>query len=501
MGQLGPVAQQFMDSQAMVQGIQGPVGSGKTSCSLLKGGIYLGAMQPPNPHGVRKIKLAVIRDTYRNLWRSTIRSWWKWVPQDMGVWRGGQDGPAVHEVALALPDGSRLEAIYEFGAIGDLDAETFLRGYEPTAFLLNEADTQAEDVFTHARSRAGRYPSMSEGGPRWHGVLMDFNAPEFDSWLFHRLIDEAASEGNEGKFAYFCQPGGLDPNAENRHNLPPGYYEEMMRGQPQWWIDRFIHNKFGFARDGMPIWPEYKDRVHCAAEPFAPREDLPIRLGIDGGGTPAAVLGQMMPNGQRRMFDEVVAPKNTFTGPKTFAKMVSLHLDRLYHGLEVDRGCCDPSCAYGGDENNRAWLNEFMAESGIRCVPASTNALTPRFEAVRHSLTSFIDVDTPGFLLSPRCKMLRKAMANGYRLKKLNITGVERYKEEPDKNEYSHVAEAHQYFELGCTDYSAVLGRRADRDKVRVKQSHAVSEDDPWGDGGGPAPRRPWRRQMTADGE
>ena len=51
----------------------------------------------------------------------------------------------------------------------------------------------------------------------------------------------------------------------------------------------------------------------------------------------------------------------------------------------------------------------------------------------------------PAFMVSPKCKMLRKGLAGGFCYKRLQIAGDEKYKDEPDKNIYSHICEANEY--------------------------------------------------------
>ena len=45
--------------------------------------------------------------------------------------------------------------------------------------------------------------------------------------------------------------------------------------------------------------------------------------------------------------------------------------------------------------------------------------------------------------------MLRKALAGGYKYRRMNVSGTEKYADKPDKNMYSHVAEALQYMCVG----------------------------------------------------
>lgn len=491
----GPVAGQFMQSMAMVQAIQGPIGGGKTSTVFMKN-IQLATRQRPSPRdGVSYYKLCVVGIDYRRLWKGTIPSWWEWMPKDQGNWTGTTDGPATHVINLTLGDGRKVMLTVDFVGIGDNKAEDVLRGYQPTAFLLNEADLLAEDVFTYCLGRAGRYPRALDGGPSWRGVMMDFNAPEADSWVERRvvhadldeqvvkIIEEALAEARlegsqvDGIVEYFCQPGGLDPNAENLENLPPKYYELQMAGQPQWYIDRMIHNKTGFSRDHKVIWPEYNDRIHCASASIEPVRGLPISIGVDAGGTPAGTVGQTMPNGQHRVLAEITTDPNSFTGPKNFAQAFNRLLKERFEGFKISHATGDPSSAFGGDEEDVFWLRTVSDVMEVHFRPASTNALAPRFEVIRRPLTQLIDGDQPAYVISPDCKVLRRGLANKYRFRKRQIQGVNAYQDKVDKTDESHVCEAEQYRMLGCSDYSAVLGRGIERARSGVRQSHYITDD------------------------
>ena len=45
--------------------------------------------------------------------------------------------------------------------------------------------------------------------------------------------------------------------------------------------------------------------------------------------------------------------------------------------------------------------------------------------------------------------MLRKGKIGGYQYKRVQVSGEARYKDKPDKNKYSHPADAEQYMALG----------------------------------------------------
>src|SRR5690606_10227289 len=107
-------------------------------------------------------------------------------------------------------------------------------------------------------------------------------------------------------YEFFSQPSGLSDQAENRENLPAGYYPRLLAGKTEDWIRVYVHGEYGFLRDGKPIYPEYSDAVHCAREELQPVPGLPIRVGLDFGLTPAAAIGQRLANGRWIFFGELV---------------------------------------------------------------------------------------------------------------------------------------------------------------------------------------------------
>lgn len=492
----GPVAAAFMSSTAMLQIINGPIGSGKTTACLIKA-IRLAMNQQPSKgktmlinnveRPVREFKIAIIRDTYRQLWRSTIPSWNKRVPQTVGEWSGTKDGPAVHRVPFVLADGSVVDFIAEFGALGDNDIEEFMRGYEPTAWYLNEADLLAKEVLTFGIGRAGRYPDMSVGGPSWYGILMDCNAPTLNNWLYERFFKKPVQSieielPDDTKVTWtaelYRQPGGRSPGAENLENLAKGYYQLQCVDQEAWYIARMIDNKPGYSRAGRPIYEDFNDILHVSPEDLRPLEHIGLGIGIDAGGSPAAVFSQRLPNGVRHVLDELVTEQGT--GPIRFGEMVAQRLQERFPNFTPNmiRAWADPSAVYGADKERgeEDWTQIVSAHAGITIQPAPTNTPSVRWEAVRKGLMQLID-GKPAFVLSPRCVVLREGFNSGYRFRKLNIPGEERYSEEADKNQYSHPHDALQYECCGNGEYFAVMEREHHRFSAAAGGDHQTDWD------------------------
>lgn len=453
----GPVSAAFIASQAPVRAIMGPIGSGKTTACLMDVTLYAALRQNPSPiDGVRRLKCTVIRDTLINLKRTTIPSWHKNFPETLGDWSGGDKGPWEHRLRFDLRGGSAIDMVVAFIGIGDNAIEDVCRGLETTTAYLNEADLLAPDVLPFIKGRLGRYPEARHGRPAWSGLVCDFNAPDMDNWTYRDFV-EAPKEG----FAFFRQPSGLSPKAENLHNLPDGYYAEAASGMPDWYVRRMIRNEFGYSRDGKPVFEaEFSDDLHVARVELAPAAGLPIVLGCDGGLTPAAVIWQEMPDGQWRALDEITTER---AGPKAFGRELARLLKHRYEGVPIGGAWGDPAATYGADRGagERDWLAIVSAESGVRFRAAPTNKLIPRLEAWREPMRRLIDGDKPGLLVSPRCRVTRKALNASYRYRRVMIGTAERFSDEPEKSHpFSDVIDAGGYGLLGGGVHAEVMGRR-----------------------------------------
>ncbi|WP_156520996.1 terminase family protein [Magnetospirillum moscoviense] len=470
----GPVSASFISHRAMITAIMGPIGGGKTSAALMKA-IYIAREQNPDPDGVRRTRFAFIRKTYRDLERTLIKSWFDWVPQSLGDWKGGTGGqPAQHILRFRpqSPDGTTVECEVLFLAIGENSAEEALRGLEVTGFFLDEADTLDEEVLIYAISRAGRYPKTDPAngfpGPTWSGVWMAFNAPDTDNWVYRRFVDEQF-EGHH----FFRQPGGLEAGAENLANLPESYYQRAMMGQPDWWMRRMIHNQFGYSRDGKPVYPEFSERRHLAPTILRPTKGLPILIGLDGGRTPAAVLEQISPEGQRRTIAELVTDG---MGATRFGRALRDFLDRDFAGLAF-KGWGDPAASWAArdDEQERSWLEIVSNEARITFLPAPSNDPTIRLEAVRRDLLESIDGDTPAYLCSPACRVLVKGFLSHYRYRRMAVAGGARFDDRPEKNDWSHVHDAKQYVTIGDGGHVHALGRAKSRFSAPIQADTGFS--------------------------
>ena len=186
---------------------------------------------------------------------------------------------------------------------------------------------------------------------------------------------------------------------------------------------------------------------------------LPLIIGLDFGLTPAAVFLQQREAGQFQVFDELVTEE--FSAVE-FADALGAVL-RSGHHLRPVRLFGDPA----GDQRSQVDKRtpfQVLKAAGLHAVPARTggkhdNDVTLRVEAVLLNLSRLQMAGEPGLIVDPGCRYLRRAMAGGYKFRLMQISGEERFHESPEKNIYSHVAEALQYALVGAGQARSVVGR------------------------------------------
>lgn len=457
----GPVAEAFFHDRGFISFIQGPYGSAKTTTAFFK--LLARAMRMPVcKDGMRRYRALVLRDTYRRMERTAIRSWLKWFPKEVGHWEGGQDRPSKHVLELEDLDGVPLHFEIEFAAVGDLDVEDFMGGYEITDLYLNEVNLQTQDALTYGAGRCGRYPSMKDlplGAKFDYGVLGDLNAPDPDSWILKLQFGELDAElAHLGKTSFFLQPGGRDPNAENISNLPPDYYTRLAlaNAHQSWWVSRMIDNKPGYSRHGKPVYESYNDKLHAAANPLSIQKDLPLLFGFDAGMHPSCAIGQQRPNGQIRIVKEFLPG---WIGPTRFAELIRLWLEQHAPDAKIGKAWADPTSFDGADAEGGelSWVKIVENGVGIKIAPAPSNEPSIRQDAVKQMLDHLIDGREPGLLISPDCVELRKGFSSNYRFVKIKTDLGDGYAYKPQKNDSSHIHDALQYLVLGSRGYTAVV--------------------------------------------
>jgi hypothetical protein len=447
-----PTLSRFHRSNAFVRGIRGPVGAGKSTgcCWEL---FRRGREQEPGPLGIRRTRFAVVRNTYRELADTTVKTWLDWFPEDEVGKFDWQE--MTHPVTV---EDAEIEVM--FRALDRPDDVKKVLSLELTGAWINEAREVPKAVVDALGDRLGRFPAVKDGGCTWRGMLLDTNSPDVDHW-WYRLAEEDRPEG----WDFFAQPPGVievngkwvtNPEAENLANLEAGYYETRAAGKKRDHCLIYYANRYGFVSDGKPVYPEFVDNVHVSAEELEPIPGSTLYVGLDFGLTPAAVFAQRTVMGQWRWIDELVTEN---MGAVRFAGELGLMLRGQYRDFKVEIWGDPAGDTRSQTDEETPFL--VLRGRGIPAYPAPTNDPTIRREAVASALTRMID-GKPGLVISPKCKVTRKGMAGGYAYRRVQVAGDERFHDKPDKNKFSHPCEAGQYLMVGAGEGDALIGSTAD---------------------------------------
>ena len=451
-----PTMAKFHKSDAFVRSLFGPIGSGKSvACVAEMMRISCFVQQPTPGTNVRESRWVVVRNTYRELMDTTIQTFFDWVPEHTGTFLK-QDLKFTFK--QALPDGTIVKAEFLFRALDKPDDIKKLLSLEVTGGWLNEAREIPKAIMDMLIGRLGRYPRKVDGlgGATRYCLLMDTNPPDSDHW-YYKLFEEQKPEGYE----IFYQPSGLSPEAENIKNLPDGYYQKMQAGKDQEWINVYVHGQYGFVQDGKPVWPEYKDDFHHTDKEIIVPKSLTIHVGIDFGLTPAAIFGVRTPTDQIIAFDELVAED---MDARTFGRLLKQKINSEYSGYNF-RFTGDPAGDFRAQSDSSTPFMMLAAEK-IPAAPAWTNDPVIRIGAAAAPMKRLDSAGNPGFLVGPKCKVLRKALSGGYKYRRIKVAGDERYHDVPDKNRYSHPADGFQYLMLSLGEGTSLISSNSSPTKI-----------------------------------
>lgn len=480
--------------------IQGPIGSGTSTCSSHR--IWaLACEQEPDYDGVRRSRWLIVRDTYKKLRETTVKTWLEWFPED----RWGQfirAEPMVHHLKDVKTggfrkhpsgDGTFVDCEVIFIAIPDPDtAESILASYEITGFFVNEGQFLEKAIIDELLSRCSRYPSMKNGsGATWFGGFMDMNAPNEGHWVPYMrgdiplppemTDDEKVAYAKPDDWTFLIQPPGLieqtidgrpsyspNPLAENQKFLRETYMEKI-KGKTKSWIDQRVMNKVGLYNSGKAVYPTFSEIDHIHPKDVDPTRGLPIICGLDFGRDPAAVFLQNV-NGLWTVLSELIGDNES---AERFAPRVKRHAAQRYAGFTMEFWG-DPRGGDGQQATEETATNVFLAH-GMQVFPATTD----NSPELRRSTVEAVLERRNGFRVNPSALMVKRGMAGGHHFKKIKGTAL--YSPRPVKGPYSHPIDALENGLLGGGEgFTLVTNPQRDKPKpskrrerrVRLRRAH-----------------------------
>jgi hypothetical protein len=453
-----PTVERFMCSDARRRMIAGPVGSGKSSGSVVEIA-RRAAQQMSDPRdGKRKTRFVVVRNTARELKDTTIKTFFDWFPPGVaGSW-----GETAMTFRLQMGD---VDCEVLFRPLDTEDDVKRLLSLELTGAYVNEGREIPRAIYEGLDSRIGRYPSVRNGGCTWRGMWADTNMPEEHTYCYRVLegLDIESGDplprGESNGWEAFVQPSGLSNEAENVENLDPGYYQNISAGKTEEWVAVYVLCRYGRSKGGKPVFSLFNRDLHVAKKILVPNKHLKLVLGADAGLTPAVVFMQRTLRGQLLILDECY---HMNSGASRF---IDQHLKphiklEGYEGFDVVVAG-DPAMTQRSQSDEKT-VKDVYKQKGFKIWTPHTNALAARINAVDTYLSGITE-DGPAFLVSPKCRHLIRALEGGYRYPTRKDG---RTTEDPEKNEWSHIAEAAEYGAMYHGDPAASKEKEERRKKI-----------------------------------
>lgn len=473
----GPVSDAFILSEGTRDLLSGPVGSGKTT-ACIKRALLRATQQPPllrrRPDGrlQRTYRLTVYRQTYAQLWSTTIKSWCKVLDHEKGVgdFKGSSPRPAQYTLDFEDAFGP-IHLEVNFLAWGDDADPDDLGGTESTDAYLNELPTLREDLFINLGRTVGRFPNRGEIGLPpddltipYGAIFADANAPAPDSYVYRDFWGPEKPAG----YRHFKQPGGFHPDAENLKAVGRAYYYQQAEANKhrQWWIKIKIDHKAGYNRETDVIYADFDDDIHVSHVPLAAYDVLPVLVGFDGGSTPAAAFMQELADGTLRILAEAVIKRGDEFDLARECQVIMAQ--PRFKGCEFI-GFCDPAMGAGEDMKLGSMRKRLAEELSIEIKEASSNDPETRHAPIRKKIEKgkrLLLVD------ATHCPTIRRALAGTYQY--VTTRGTED-RGKAKKNPDSHVMEAAEYAAMQSGSEAARM-RRGERIRQREQRRREATQ-------------------------
>lgn len=457
----GPTVKKFLDSRKFIKIIEGPVGGGKSTAALFD--LFSRAVLQAPFKNVRRTRFIILRNTVQQL-KSTVKplldAWFITMPPTpLGSWRLTDN---VFEMRFALPDGTSVHSEFWLMPADTPDDVRRLLSLECSAAWAEECREVDPEVFESLSGRVARFPSRAAGGVTYPGVIGSTNPPPLGTYWQEHITTPPANWGVYIQPPAVLEDGALNPDAENLENLDPEYYNNIMVGKTQPWIDVYLRNQFGAGEFGNPIFKaSFIRKFHVASGLHHVLQSVnPLVVGMDNGLTAAAVIGQQDARGRVNVLDEAEVPEGETMGVETFLDRILVPKLTAEFPFRKDNivFVVDPACFQRSQVDEKTIAQAIM-QRGYRVIRASTNDPERRISAVEQLLARQID-GKAGLLIDEKASNLASALEWGYRYKKTSNV--------PEKNWFSHKADAFQYFCLfyGGQETGSYWRRTAEAKKV-----------------------------------
>lgn len=423
----------FLTADKFTNLVVGPYGSTKTTAGVIKIA-YEARRIAPCHDGVRRSRYAWIRNTNEQLRDTSIPDFLKWFPDG----RAGTYMRTERKFMLKFDD---VECEVLFRGLDDTNDVRRLLSLQLTGGIMDEFREVNKDIFEALGGRVGRYPDKSMNGVGAcddAGLQIDkvwgmSNPPDYGTFWEEYLSNPPTNA------AVFIQPSGISPEADWLHYLKPGYYENLVIGKSQDWIDVYVNAKFGKSLSGQPVFRSFERGINVGADKLNVL-GTQVVIGVDAGLNPSACVTQMTYDG-RVLVHDVLTGATGGMGALRFCREMLKPLVAAKYPTHPIAVVVDPAAFQRAQTDERSVADIFKQE-GFSVRPALSNSIAARLAAVEKYLTMSVNGNA-GLLIDPGCDLLIRALGGKYRYK-VNTRGE--VDNTPEKSHpHSDVCDALQY--------------------------------------------------------
>jgi hypothetical protein len=440
----------MLDSRKFGQLICGPVGGGKSTVALMN--LFHRSIRQQAFSGIRHTKHLILRNTMAQL-KSTVKpmmtTWFETlVLRRMGVWKLTDQ---IFEARFRLPDNTVVLSEFMLMAADTPDDVRRLLSLEVSDAWIEEGREVEEDIVSGLTGRVNRFPARLAGGVTQPGVIVSTNAPPIGGY-WHKLMTEPPENWD-----IFMQPpallddGALNPQAENLENLAPDYYDNIVDGKSEEWVNVYLKNKFGQGDSGKPVYREsFKKSFHAKKGLRPVVQSQPMVIGSDNGLTAGAVFLQQDPRGRINGLGEAYVPNGQTMGYESFLDRIlipKLAAEFPQFKRENIIFAIDPAC-WQRSQIDEKTIAAAILQRGFKTWKPPTNDPERRIQSVESLLSRAIDGGAGLLLDEEKCPHSINTLEWGYRWKK-KPDGI--VSTEVEKNFWSHQGDGIQY---GCMFYN-----------------------------------------------
>lgn len=286
--------------------LEGSRGEGKTSSGVMACLALAERLLREGRRADLPLRVAVVRDTWTNLERTTIESFEELRRKGLALtWKDG------HREAVVPYGPADLVHFWFFGLDSRDDADK-LQGFSCGVYWLEEvapAAGLASGIPVEALGLGVTSVRQARIPPR---LLVTMNPPDADHWIVRVEEQLAELQIKEVRVARFLIPPG-EKSAHFRRLA-----ETVRAGERAAWegaadefdayrtrnavvleaigradlVARLVRGERGDVQVGEPVVPMFNRKTHVAAEPLPTFAHVPLVLGFDGGASPSCVVLQ-----------------------------------------------------------------------------------------------------------------------------------------------------------------------------------------------------------------